>query len=46
MQALTDQLARMGIPGDQRHFQLGTIGDLSEDHIRGAEAARARVFER
>jgi aspartate aminotransferase-like enzyme len=35
-----------GIPGDQSHFQLSTIGDLSDDHIRGAEAALARVFER
>ncbi len=35
-----------GIPGDQSHFQLSTIGDLSDDHIRGAEAALSRVFER
>jgi 2-aminoethylphosphonate-pyruvate transaminase len=35
-----------GIPGDQSHFQLSTIGDLSDHHIRGAEAALARVFER
>lgn len=35
-----------GIPGDQSHFQLSTIGDLTDDHIRGAEAALSRVFER
>lgn len=35
-----------GIPGDQSHFQLSTIGDLSDDHIRGAQAALSRVFER
>lgn len=35
-----------GIPGDQSHFQLSTIGDLSDDHIRGVQAALSRVFER
>jgi 2-aminoethylphosphonate-pyruvate transaminase len=35
-----------GIPGDQSHFQLSTIGHLTDDQIRGAEAALARVFER
>lgn len=35
-----------GIPGDQTHFQLSTIGDLSDDHIRGAQGALSRVFER
>jgi 2-aminoethylphosphonate-pyruvate transaminase len=35
-----------GIPGDSSHFQLSTIGDLSDDHIRGAQAALSRVFER
>jgi 2-aminoethylphosphonate-pyruvate transaminase len=35
-----------GIPGDQSHFQLSTIGDLSDDQIRGAQGALARVFER
>lgn len=35
-----------GIPGDQSHFQLSTIGDLSDDHIAGAQAALSRVFER
>jgi 2-aminoethylphosphonate-pyruvate transaminase len=35
-----------GIPGDQSHFQLSTIGDLSDDHIRGACAALSRVFGR
>jgi 2-aminoethylphosphonate-pyruvate transaminase len=33
-----------GIPGDQSHFQLSTIGDLSDDHIRGASAALTRVL--
>jgi aspartate aminotransferase-like enzyme len=35
-----------GIPGDQSHFQLSTIGDLSDDHVRGAQAALSGVFER
>ncbi|MBA3391928.1 MAG: alanine--glyoxylate aminotransferase family protein [Deltaproteobacteria bacterium] len=35
-----------GIPGDQSHFQLSTIGDLTEAHIAGAQAALSRVFER
>lgn len=35
-----------GIPGDQSHFQLSTIGDLSDDHIRGVSAALSRVFGR
>lgn len=35
-----------GIPGDPSHFQLSTIGDLSDDQIRGAQAALSRVFER
>lgn len=33
-----------GIPGDQSHFQLSTIGDLTDDHIRGVSAALSRVF--
>jgi len=35
-----------GIPGDPTHFQLSTIGDLSDEHIRGAQVALSRVFER
>jgi aspartate aminotransferase-like enzyme len=35
-----------GIPGDPTHFQLSTIGHLDDDHIRGAQAALSRVFER
>jgi 2-aminoethylphosphonate-pyruvate transaminase len=35
-----------GIPGDSSHFQLSTIGDLDETHIRGIQAALSRVFER
>lgn len=35
-----------GIPGDQSHFQLSTIGDLDETHIAGVKTALSRVFER
>jgi 2-aminoethylphosphonate-pyruvate transaminase len=35
-----------GIPGDQSHFQLSTIGDLDDNHIAGVKAAMSRVFER
>ncbi len=35
-----------GIPGDQSHFQLSTIGDLDDSHIAGVKAALSRVFER
>jgi 2-aminoethylphosphonate-pyruvate transaminase len=35
-----------GIPGDQSHFQLSTIGDLDESHIAGVKTALSRVFER
>jgi 2-aminoethylphosphonate-pyruvate transaminase len=35
-----------GIPGDQSHFQLSTIGDLTDDHIRGVAGALSRVFGR
>lgn len=35
-----------GIPGDQSHFQLSTIGDLDEGHIAGVKTALSRVFER
>lgn len=33
-----------GIPGDQSHFQLSTIGDLSDDHVRGAKVALSHVL--
>lgn len=35
-----------GIPGDQSHFQLSTIGDLTDDHIAGVKTALSRVFAR
>jgi len=35
-----------GIPGDQSHFQLSTIGDLDETHIAGVKNALSRVFGR
>jgi len=35
-----------GIPGDQTHFQLSTIGNLDDAHIFGIQGAMARVFER
>jgi len=35
-----------GIPGDQSHFQLSTIGNLSDDHIMGAMAALSDVLRR
>ncbi len=35
-----------GIPGDQTHFQLSTIGYLSDDDIAGVQAALTRVFSR
>jgi len=35
-----------GIPGDQSHFQLSTIGDLTDEHIAGVSAALSRVFDR
>lgn len=35
-----------GIPGDQSHFQLSTIGDLSDEHIEGVKQALSRVFGR
>ena len=34
-----------GIPGDQTHFQLSTIGDLSDDHIAGVQRAIATVLD-
>ena len=33
-----------GIPGDDSHFQLSTIGDLSQHHIDGLKAAFGRVL--
>lgn len=35
-----------GIPGDQSHFQLSTIGELDDGHIAGVKAALSRVFGR
>lgn len=35
-----------GIPGDQTHFQLSTIGDLSDAHIDGVKAALSDVLKR
>lgn len=34
-----------GIPGDQTHFQLSTIGDLTDQHIQGLQAALTKVLE-
>jgi 2-aminoethylphosphonate-pyruvate transaminase len=33
-----------GIPGDDTHFQLSTIGDLSDDHVAGLNAAFTKIF--
>ena len=33
-----------GIPGDQSHFQLSTIGDLNDDHVEGVKRALSKVF--
>ncbi len=33
-----------GIPGKQDHFQLSTIGDLTDDHIEGCKAAMTTVL--
>jgi aspartate aminotransferase-like enzyme len=35
-----------GIPKDESHFQLSTIGDLSDDHIHGVTIALSKVFGR
>lgn len=35
-----------GIPGDQSHFQLSTIGDLSDAHVEGAKRALTNVLRR
>ena len=36
--------ALYGIPGDQSHFQLSTIGDLSDDQIRACMAALTQIL--
>jgi len=36
--------ALYGIPGDQTHFQLSTIGELTDAHIEGAKRALSRVL--
>jgi aspartate aminotransferase-like enzyme len=33
-----------GIPGDLTHFQLSTIGDLTDEHVSGIMAAFDRVL--
>jgi 2-aminoethylphosphonate-pyruvate transaminase len=35
-----------GIPGDQSHFQLSTIGDLTDAHVAGVCGALTRVLAR
>ncbi|HEY5922535.1 MAG TPA: aminotransferase class V-fold PLP-dependent enzyme [Kofleriaceae bacterium] len=35
-----------GIPGDQTHFQLSTIGDLTDAHIEGMKSALTDVLKR
>ena len=35
-----------GIPGDQSHFQVSTIGDLTDQHIAGIQHAFSEVFAR
>jgi 2-aminoethylphosphonate-pyruvate transaminase len=35
-----------GIPGDQSHFQLSTIGDLTDAHIDGMKSALSEVLKR
>ena len=35
-----------GIPGDQSHFQLSTIGHLTDDDIKGAKLALSDVLRR
>lgn len=34
-----------GIPGDDTHFQLSTIGDLKTEHIDGVCRAFSRIFD-
>jgi 2-aminoethylphosphonate-pyruvate transaminase len=38
--------ALYGIPGDQSHFQLSTIGELTDAHIEGATHALSTVLRR
>ncbi len=38
--------ALYGIPGDQSHFQLSTIGDLADSHVDGAKRALSTVLGR
>jgi 2-aminoethylphosphonate-pyruvate transaminase len=38
--------ALYGIPGDQTHFQLSTIGHLTDDDVRGCLKALGQVFGR
>ena len=33
-----------GIPGDSTHFQLSTIGDLTDEHIAGLKRALSKVL--
>jgi hypothetical protein len=33
-----------GIPGDQSHFQLSTIGDLADEHVAGIKRALSKVL--
>ncbi len=33
-----------GIPGDDTHFQLSTIGDLTDDHVSGIERVFSSLF--
>jgi len=35
-----------GIPGDDTHFQVSTIGDLTDEHIAGLKGALDRVLGR
>lgn len=35
-----------GIPGDQSHFQVSTIGHLDDDHVEGLNRALSRVLGR
>ena len=35
-----------GIPGDDTHFQVSTIGDLSDDHVSGLCSSLTRVLSR
>jgi aspartate aminotransferase-like enzyme len=33
-----------GIPGDESHFQVSTIGDLTDEHVAGLNATLAKVL--